>query len=146
MDFSELARGATSSKAKWVKLGSKEDGSVQGSVVSYDLRVRTDMDGNPVKVRGKETLRMEGILTLMVPLAEREDLDDEGIRKLACNESMRDAIAQAIAASRKETGEEPKEGDMLKIAVAQDRPNQMSQATYIARWTAIKPTIDISEF
>lgn len=146
MDFSELARGATSSNAKWVKLRSKEDGSVQGSVLSYELRDRTDMDGNPVKVRGKETIRQEGILTLMVPLAEREDLDDEGIRKLACNEAMRDAIAQAIAASTKETGEKPKEGDMLKIAVAHDRPNQMAQATYIARWTAIKPTIDISEF
>lgn len=145
MDFSELARGATSSNAKWVKLRSKEDGSVQGSVISYELRDRTDMDGNPVKVRGKEIIRQEGILTLMVPLAEREDLDDEGIRKLACNEAMRDAIRDALAVL-KASGEEPKQGDMLKIAVAQDRPNQMSQATYIARWTAIKPTIDISEF
>jgi hypothetical protein len=146
MDFSELARGATNSGAKWVKLRTKEDGSVQGAVLSYELRDRTDMDGNPVKVRGKETIRQEGILTLMVPLAERENLDDEGIRKLACNESMRDAIAQAIAASRKATGEEPKEGDTLKIAVAQDPPTPMSQAQYVARWTAIKPTIDISEF
>ena len=110
--------------------------------MAFETRPRTDMDGNPVLKRGTDVPRIEWLLTLSVPLAEREGPDDDGTRKLPCNESMQAAISQAIKAC----GEPAKEGDLLKIAVSEDPADKMRQAQYIARWTPGKPVIDISEF
>jgi hypothetical protein len=146
MEFSELARAASTSAAQWVKLRNKADGTIEGNVVEVEKRPRTDMDGNVVNVRGKDTPRIEWIVTLTVPLAERENLDDQGTRKFSCNESMQRAISNAVDASQKASGELAKQGDTLKIAVSKDPETEFSQAEYIARWTASKPIIDISEF
>ena len=142
MDLNELNRAASTSGGKWVKLRTKEDGSFQGTLVAFESRAKTDMEGNPVLKRGTDVPRTEWLLTLSVPLAEREGPDDDGTRKLPCNESMQAAISQAIKAC----GEPAKEGDLLKIAVSEDPADKMRQAQYIARWTPGKPVIDISEF
>jgi hypothetical protein len=142
MDLNELNRAVATAGGKWVKLRTKEDGSFEGTLVAFETRPRTDMDGNPVLKRGTDVPRTEWLLTLSVPLAEREGPDDDGTRKLPCNESMQAAISQAIKAC----GEPAKEGDLLKIAVSEDPADKMRQAQYIARWTPGKPVIDISEF
>ena len=142
MDLNELNRAASTSGGKWIKLRTKEDGSFEGTLVAFESRAKTDMEGNPVLKRGTDVPRTEWLLTLSVPLAEREGPDDDGTRKLPCNESMQAAISQAIKAC----GEPAKEGDLLKIAVSEDPADKMRQAQYIARWTPGKPVIDISEF
>jgi hypothetical protein len=142
MDLNELNRAATTSGGKWVKLRTKEDGSFEGTLVAFESRPRTDMEGNVVMKRGTDTPRTEWLLTLSVPLAEREGPEDDGTRKMPCNEAMQSAISQAIKAC----GEPAKEGDTLKIAVSADPADKMRQATYVARWTPGKPIIDIAEF
>jgi len=142
MDLNELNRAATTSGGKWVKLRTKEDGSFEGTLVAFESRPRTDMENNVVMKRGTDTPRTEWLLTLSVPLAEREGPEDDGTRKMPCNEAMQSAISAAIKAC----GEPAKEGDTLKIAVSADPVDKMRQATYVARWTPGKPIIDIDEF
>lgn len=142
MEMHELNRAATTSGGKWLKLRTKEDGSFEGALVAFEQRPRTDMDGNPVLKRGTDVPRIEWLLTLSVATELREGPEDDGLRKLPCNEAMQSAISQAIKAC----GEPAKEGDHLKIAVSADPSTAMSQATYIARWTPSKPVIDIGEF
>jgi hypothetical protein len=142
MDLNELNRAVSTTGGKWVKLRNKADGSFEGSLIAFESRPRTDMDGNVVNFRGKDTPRTEWLLTLQVAADVREGPEDDGTRKLPCNESMQRAISAAIKAC----GEPAKEGDLLKIAVSEDPATPMHQAEYIARWTPGKPIIDISEF
>jgi hypothetical protein len=142
MDLNELNRAVSTTGGKWVKLRNKADGSFEGSLIAFESRPRTDMDGNVLNRRGTDTPRTEWLLTLQVAADVREGPEDDGTRKLPCNESMQGAISAAIKAC----GEPAKEGDTLKIAVSEDPATPMSQAQYIARWTPGKPIIDISEF
>src|SRR5690606_33717812 len=107
MALDELAEAAASLGGKWVKLQKKADGAIEGKVVAFEKRNRTDPDGNVVYKRGTQTPRIEWLFTLEVDPELREGPDDDGIRKLAANESMQWAIAAAI----KEAGGTPNIGD-----------------------------------
>jgi len=142
MDLNELNRAATTSGGKWVKLRTTEDPAFEGTLIAFETRPRTGMDGEIVMKRGTETPRIEWLLTVEVAADVREGPEDDGLRKLPCNEAMQSAIGAAIKAS----GEEAKVGDTLKIGVSADPPTSMSQATYVARWTPGKPQLSINEF
>lgn len=111
---------------KWVKLKNKGD-RVAGKLVSADRRERRDMSGNVVYKRGTQTPRLEIILTLQVT---PESPDDDGVRKVACNEAMQAALAAAKPAG----GFVP--GGELVLGCVEDAPDTMSQARYAAKFTA----------
>ena len=141
MALDELAEAAASLGGSWVKLQKKADGAIEGKVVAFEKRNRTDPEGNVVYKRGTQTPRIEWRFTLEVDPELREGPDDDGIRKLAANESMQWAIAAAI----KEAGGTPNIGDRLKVGVREDPKDSFSQATYQARWTKAAPAIDLSD-
>ena len=68
MDLNELTRAVATAGGKWVKLRTKEDGSFEGTLVAFETRPRTDMDGNPVMKRGTDIPRTEWLLTHSVML------------------------------------------------------------------------------
>lgn len=141
MALDELAEAAASLGGKWVKLQKKADGAIEGTVLAFEKRNRTDPEGNVVFRRGTQTPRIEWLFTLKVDPELREGPDDDGIRKLAANESMQRAIAQAI----KDAGGTPNLGDRLKVGVREDPKDTYSQAEYQARWTKAAPAIELSD-
>ena len=141
MALDELEKAAASLGGKWVKLHTKADGAIEGKVVAFEKRNRTDPEGNVVFKRGTQTPRIEWRFILEVDPELREGPNDDGIRKLAANESMQWAIAAAI----KEAGGTPNIGDRLKVGVREDPKDSFSQATYQARWTKAAPAIEISD-
>ena len=141
MALDELAEAAASLGGKWVKLHTKADGAIEGKVVAFEKRNRTDPEGNVVFKRGTQTPRIEWLFTLEVDPELREGPDDDGIRKLPANESMQRAIAQAI----KDAGGSPNTGDRLKVGVREDPRDSFSQAEYQARWTKAAPAIELTD-
>lgn len=119
---------------RWVKLRTKADPPIEGVLLDALERDRTDPQGNVVYKRGTQTPRKEWVLTLETSL--REDGEDDGIRKVPCNEGMQIAIKAAL----RESGQLLKVGGTLKIGVKEDPTDSFAQAKYQARWTA--PPID----
>src|SRR5690606_10563368 len=64
MALDELAEAAASLGGKWVKLHTKADGAIEGKVVAFEKRNRTDPEGNVVFKRGTQTPRIEWRFTL----------------------------------------------------------------------------------
>lgn len=127
----QLNQAAAGIGGKWVKLHTKADGTVEGVVVNFEIRDRTDPDGNVVYKKGTTTPRKEWLFIL--------DTGEEEPVKLPLNESGQRAVAAAL----KEAGVQAKAGDTLKIAVKEDPADSFSQATYQARWTPGAAPLDV---
>lgn len=138
MSMDALNEAVASSGGSWVKLRTIEDGAVEGRILDFVKRDRTDPDGNVVYKKGTQTPRTEWVFTLEVDESERGD-DDDGVRKLPCNESMQRAISEAIKAA----GKPAEEGGTLKVGVSEDPEDSYSQATYRARYTPPVKRLDV---
>lgn len=137
MSLDELNNAVASVGGSWVKLQKVGD-TIEGEIVAFEKRNRTDPQGNVVMKRGTDTPRIEWLFTLKVD--DLEGPDDDGLRKLPANESMQRAIATAI----KEAGVQAEVGGRLKVGVKADPPDTYSQAEYQARYTAPAAKVDIN--
>lgn len=113
---------------KWVKCATKADGIIKGVIVAFEQRAKT-FEGKVVNNRTTGEPRQEWVFTLQTE--DREDAEDDGLRKLSCNESAQRAVATAIRAS----GKGAEEGGELLLTVTEDPPTDRDQAVYQARYT-----------
>lgn len=139
MSMDALNEAVASVGGSWVKLRNSDDPPIEGTIVSFEKRNRTDPQGDVVYKRGTQTPRIEWVFTLQTDL--RDGDEDDGIRKLPCNESMQRAISEAIKAS----GRPAEEGGTLKVGVASDPEDSFSQAEYRAKYTPPAKTIDTDD-
>lgn len=125
----DLNHAVASRGGRWIKLRDTDDPKVDGEILDFEQREKTDLDGNVVIGKKSGKPRIEWLFTLKVD--DREDDDDDGIRKLPANESMQTAIAKAI----KESGEKAEVGGRLQVAVSGNPADKFSQADYVAKYT-----------
>lgn len=118
---------------RYLKLRSTDDPAVDGEILAFEERDRTDPDGNVVTSRKSGQARREWLFTISTDL--REDGEDDGVRKFAANESAQRAIADAI----KKSGQKAAIGGRLQVAVSQNPEDSYSQATYAAKYTPAAP-------
>lgn len=124
----QLNQAAESLGGKWLKLNRKEHGVIEGTLVDFEIRPKT-FEGAPVLSRKTGDQRNEWVLTLRVD--DRDDADDDGLRKLSLNESAQRALAAAI----KESKAKAQVGGIVKLAVKTDPASDREQAEYQARYT-----------
>lgn len=128
-DFNSYAANAG---GKWVSL--KEHGDrIVGELIDTEERTKT-WEGKPVLSQKSGKPRTEIIVTIKVD--DRTDDEDDGIRKVAANESMQRAL---IAAAKKTPFVA---GGKLAIECTAPAPTSTSQATYGAAFKA--PAKDLS--
>lgn len=135
MSIDDLNQAIAASGGKWVKLRTTDDTPIEGDIVDFAKRDRTDPEGSVVYKRGTQTPRVEWLFTLATDLRDPDDTDDDGLRKVPCNESMQSAITQAVRAS----GQPVAIGGRLKIGVKANPADDYKQADYIARYTPPAP-------
>ena len=123
--YDDVARSGGS----WVKLNEKGD-TISGVVMSIDVLERTDPEGNVVKSRKTDKPRKIYRLRFVIPEAERDGGDDDGIRIFDANESAKSAIIRAF----KECGESEVEGLDFWLKVSAERETPMSQLGYEAKF------------
>lgn len=138
LDLNEAARRAGG--GAWVKLRNKDDGTIEGVLVDIEERDRTNPKGEIVRKKGTDKARKEWVLTIETDLRDADIADDDGVRKVAANESMQRAIGKAI----KESGSK-EYGGRIKIGVKEDPADDYAQAEYQAKYSPPAPTIDIDE-
>jgi hypothetical protein len=138
MSIDALNEAVASAGGSWVKLRTTDDTPIEGRIADFVKRDRTDPDGNVVFKKGTQTPRVEWVFTLEVDPA---DPDDDGVRKLPCNESMQRAISDAIKAA----GKAAEVGGTLKVGVKEDPEDSFSQATYQAKYTPPAKTVDLDD-
>lgn len=114
----------------WTNLRFREQGAIEGKVLSFEVRDRT-YENAVVYKKGTTTPRKEWVFTI--------DTGDDDPIKLSLNESGQRAVAAAL----RDAGVKAKEGDTLKIAVKTDPPSDREQAEYQARWTPTGDTLDV---
>lgn len=135
MSLEALNEAVAAAGGTWAKLVSADDPPVEGRILEFEKRERRTPKGEVVLSKKTGKARIEWVFTLQTD--ERDGEDDDGIRKLSCNESMQRAIRDAIQAS----GKAAEEGGVLKVGFV-GREDEYSQADYQARYTP--PTIDTS--
>jgi hypothetical protein len=128
MSLDELNQEIASRGGRWVKLRNKGD-VIEGEILDFVRRDRTDPEGNIVYKRGTTQPRTEWVFTLATDL--REEDDDDGVRRVPCNESAQGAVSRAV----KESGAAVVLGGRLKLGVAKDPEGDFSQPEFIARYT-----------
>lgn len=138
MTLDALNNAVNRAGGTWLKLRTTQDPAVDGSIIDFEERDRRDPDGNVILSRKTNKPRLEWVITLQ---CEPEGDDDDGVRKLAANESMQRAIADAIKAS----GKPAAIGGTLKVKVSEDPEDNYSQATYKAVYVP-PPAIDLEDF
>lgn len=140
MSLDSLNDAVNSMGGSWYKLYLKDDHApIEGQILDFQERDRTDTDGDVVYKKGTTTPRKEWVFTLQTSLRDPDNNDDDGIRKISLNESGQRAVAKAI----KESGEKAALGGTLKVGVRADAPDKFSQAEYIARYTPPAKTIAV---
>jgi len=128
-DFNAMAKN---SGGTWVSLRKQGD-RIVGELIDTEERDKT-FEGAAVLSRKTGKPRKEIIVTLKVD--DRNDEEDDGIRKVSANESMQRAL---IAAAKKVPFVA---GGRLAIEVTEDAPGDREQATYQAAFKA--PARDLS--
>lgn len=128
-----------SSGGSWVKLISSDDAPVEGTIIEFEKRDRRTPQGEVVLSKKTGKPRIEWVFTLQTD--RRDDDDDDGIRKLSCNESLRFTIADAI----RDAGKPAEVGGTLKVGFV-SRDDEYSQAVYQAKYTPPVKTIDTEGF
>lgn len=127
MSLDSLNNAIASIGGTWVKLRTKADPPVDGTILDFEERGKT-FEGQPVLSRKSGEQRIEWLFTLQ---CAGDGADDDGVRKLTANESMQRAIAKAI----RDTKTQAAKGGRLQVAVASDPENEREQAEYVARYS-----------
>lgn len=138
MSIDALNEAVASAGGTYVKLVSADDPPVEGTIVEFDKRERRTPKGEIVMSKKTGKPRIEWVFTLQTDLRTTDD--DEGVRKLSCNESMQFAISDAI----REAGKPAEIGGTLKVGFV-SRDDEYSQATYRAKYTPPANTIDLPD-
>lgn len=125
-----LNNAVASRGGRWLKLRNTEDPPIDGEIVAFEERDRTDPEGNVVYSR-KDKARPRKVWTFTLRTELHDDDDDDGLRKIDLNESGQRAVADAI----KKSGQKAAVGGRLQVAVTVDAEDSFSQATYAAKYT-----------
>lgn len=141
MSIDALNEALASTGGAWVKLRDTDDNPVTGEILEFEKRDRTNPQGDIVYKRGTQKPRTEWVFTLQTEQRDPAIEDDDGIRKLACNEAMQHAIREAITAA----GKTAEKGGTLKVKVSANRESEYEQAEYTAVYEAPK-VIDTDGF
>ena len=82
MSLDQLNQDAASLGGSWLKLRNKADGTIEGTVVSYEKRERRTPEGDVVFKKGTTTPRYVWTFTLQLDDgdARLEGPDDDGLR------------------------------------------------------------------
>lgn len=139
--LSDLNDAIATIGGNWVTLYAVEHPPVEGVIVAFEKRDRTDPDGNVVYKKGTTTPRKVWTFTIKVDELDADDANDEGLRKIDLNESAQRAVATAVKAS----GHHAVVGGRLKIGVKADAPDKFKQAEYQAKYTPPAATLAIDE-
>ena len=116
---------------KWVKLTDVGD-KVVGTLIDAEIVERRDLDG--AVVLGKKSGKPRTVARLRIQTDERLDGDDDGLRILDGNESVKDALRQIA----------PLEiGSLIAVQVTAAAPDKWSQATYRATSKPAPKVVDI---
>lgn len=126
----ELNDEAARIGGEWVKLRSTEDPPIEGKVLDFESRPKT-YEGAPVLSRKSGAQRTEWVFTL--------DVGNEEPVKLSLNESGQRAVAAALRDAKAKATR----GDVLKLAIAENAPDDRSQHVYRAKWTVSKDTLPV---
>lgn len=121
---------------KWVKLQNKGD-RLDGILVGFEKRERTDPEGNTVYVRGSNGTKARYIYRMVVEIPEelREGPEDDGLRNFDANEVAQNAIKAAYKAA----GTRDLIGGRFVIMLTEEAPNAMSWGKYKAKFEPPKP-------
>lgn len=124
---------------QWVKLKAKGD-TFEGTLVSIEVRDRTDPEGNVVLSR--KTQKPRRIYRVTVQIMP-DGPDDEGYRIFDGNESAQTAIQAAYKA----VGTRELIGGNFKIQITAEAPSEYTQATYRAKFDPPAPstTVDLPD-
>lgn len=142
MSLDSLNDAVNSIGGSWYKLFDKDQHpAIEGQILDFQERDRTDPDGNVVFKKGTTTARREWVFVLQTELRDDDNVDDDGVRKISLNESAQRAVAKAI----KDSGQKAALGGTLKIGVKTNAPDSFSQAEYQAKYTPPAPEIPISD-
>lgn len=140
MSLDTLNDAVNSMGGSWYKLFDKDEHpAIEGQILDFTERDRTDPDGNVVFKKGTTTPRKEWVFTLQTELRDADNAEDDGIRKLSLNESAQRAVAKAI----KDSGQKAAVGGTLKLGVKTNAPDKFSQAEYQAKYTPGVAVIDV---
>lgn len=140
MSLDTLNDAVNSMGGSWYKLFDKDEHQpIEGEILDFTERDRTDPDGNVVFKKGTSNPRKEWVFVLKTDLRDPERDDDDGTRNVSFNESAQRAIAKAI----KESGAKATVGGRLKVGVKANAPDKFSQAEYQAKYTPGAKTIDV---
>lgn len=130
MNLDNLNQAAAELSGEWVKLVSTDDPTIDGTVLAFEVRPKT-FEGEPVLSRKSGQQRTEWVFTL--------DTGAETAVKVSLNESGQRAVSKALTAA----GCPASVGDRLEIRVSENQPDPRSQATYVARWTAVPAALNV---
>lgn len=118
---------------KWVKLTEVGD-KIVGTLIDAEIVERRDLDGNVVL--GKKSGKPRTVARLRIQTDTRDDADDDGVRILDGNESVKDALREIA----------PLEiGSLIAVQVTAAAPDKWSQATYKATQKAAPKTVSLDE-
>lgn len=143
MALDDIINDALSSGGKWLKMGKVGD-KIVGDIVDIDKRDKRDLEGNVVLGKKSGEPRKEWVVTIKTD--EREDGDDDGVRKFSANESMQRALKEAIKRAGFTSGNQL-EGAKLAIQMTREPEDRFSQADYAAQVKAgeRKPVADLDD-
>lgn len=130
--MTDINTAAEAMTGEWIKLTRKEHGTIEGRVISFQVRPMT-FEGAPVLRRNSGEQRSEWVLAVLTDGGETV--------KFSLKESGQRTVAEAIKAS----GRKARNGDRIKIAVKDDPVDERSQPTYQVRWTPDDTPLDIPD-
>lgn len=125
---------------RWVKLKNKGD-RLDGTLVSIEVRDRTDPKGNLVLARKSGQPRKIYRVTVEVPAEQREDTDDNGIRIWDANEAGQNAIRDAYA----DAGTKELIGGRFAVRVDAEAEDEYSQATFKAKFDPPAAKVELDD-
>lgn len=108
---------------KWIRLAEVGD-KVVGTIIDIEVRDRRTPDGEVVANKKTGKPRKEYVVTLEID--DREDDEDDGIRKVSCNESAQDAVRDAF----NKAGGGDISGARFALQLVGAAPDKFSQAKY----------------
>lgn len=126
------------SGGSFFKLTHKEHGTIEGTLLGAEKRVKT-FEGKEVLSRSTGKPRHEWVLTLQTEMRDADQADDDGVRRVSCNEGLQIAIREEL----RRKGAKLEYGGRIKLGVKQDPETPTSQAVYGAVWTPPQPAVDI---
>jgi hypothetical protein len=120
---------------------SKKGDRIGGTLLSIEVRDRTDPAGDVVLGRKSGKARKIYRVMFEAPTAERTGPDDDGIRIWDANEAGQTAVRDAYKAA----GTKELIGGQFSARIVADAPDSYSQATYQAKFEPAPKTVELPD-